>query len=27
MDYLIKAGISSSRLTFKGFGEEQPIST
>lgn len=27
VDYLIKAGISSSRLTFKGFGEEQPIST
>lgn len=27
VDYLIKAGIASNRLTFKGYGEEQPIST
>lgn len=27
VDYLINAGIPSSRLTYKGYGEEQPIST
>ncbi|MFN5786021.1 MAG: OmpA family protein, partial [Flavobacteriia bacterium] len=27
VDYLIKAGISSNRLVYKGYGEEQPIST
>lgn len=27
VDYLIKAGISADRLTYKGYGEEQPIST
>jgi outer membrane protein OmpA-like peptidoglycan-associated protein len=27
VDYLIKSGITSNRLTFKGFGEDQPIST
>lgn len=27
VDYLIKAGISANRLTSKGYGEEQPIST
>jgi outer membrane protein OmpA-like peptidoglycan-associated protein/tetratricopeptide (TPR) repeat protein len=27
VDYLIKAGIASNRLVYKGYGEEQPIST
>lgn len=27
VDYLIKAGISANRLVYKGYGEEQPIST
>ncbi|MEN9997139.1 MAG: hypothetical protein RI922_129 [Bacteroidota bacterium] len=27
VDYLIKAGISADRLTYKGYGEDQPIST
>jgi outer membrane protein OmpA-like peptidoglycan-associated protein/tetratricopeptide (TPR) repeat protein len=27
VDYLIKAGIASNRLTYKGYGEDQPIST
>jgi outer membrane protein OmpA-like peptidoglycan-associated protein/tetratricopeptide (TPR) repeat protein len=27
VDYLIKAGIVSNRLVYKGYGEEQPIST
>ncbi|WP_107038621.1 OmpA family protein [Brumimicrobium mesophilum] len=26
-DYLVKEGISSSRLTFKGYGEQKPINT
>jgi outer membrane protein OmpA-like peptidoglycan-associated protein/tetratricopeptide (TPR) repeat protein len=27
VDYLIKAGIAANRLTYKGYGEDQPIST
>jgi len=27
VDYLIKAGITANRLVYKGYGEEQPIST
>lgn len=27
VDYLIKAGITANRLTYKGYGEDQPIST
>ena len=27
VDYLLKAGIPTNRLTFKGYGKDQPIST